>query len=88
MDALTVDQTYELHNDTKKIGEALLFQAILIQAIDDFKDRRNSARVKFDALDWLINDSDHILQCSLSVCKIDHNRLLKWLVKDTWNLDL
>ena len=89
MDAqYSIDPSYGSTNEPYKHGEILLFQAILYQAVEDFLSFGNSTRKKFDALDWLIDEDDYVLQCSLSACNIDHNRLLRWVIKEAWNLDL
>ncbi len=65
-----------------------LLQGIIFQAVYDVLSKGYSASVRGDALEWLADEDNHILQLCLSVCNIDHEHLLLRVCKQGWNLDL
>ena len=65
-----------------------LLQGILYQAVYDVISKGIPTSHRGDALEWLSDEDNKMLQLCLSVCNIDHEHLLLRIVKQGWNLDL
>ena len=65
-----------------------LLQGILFQAVYDALSKGFPTSLRGDALEWLADEDNQVLQLCLSVCNIDHENLLLRVSKQGWNLDL
>lgn len=79
----------QLLNDPKPESFTInLLQGIIYQAVHDILSPSLSEAAKGDALEWLADEENKMLQLCLSVCNIDHENLLLRVAKQGWNLDL
>lgn len=67
--------------------------SILNQAIDDaisgnITDGARVPPTKYEATEWLCDEDNEILQLCLLLANMDHDRILRKVAKEGWNLDL
>lgn len=65
-----------------------VLQSILTQAIEDAITEPMESEIKFDATQWLCEEDNKLLQLCLFVAKMDHDRVLRKVARQGWNLDL
>jgi len=80
---------HDMYNDNKPESFTInLLQGVIFQAVHDILSPSMANSAKGDALEWLSDEDNEMLQLCLSVCNIDHEHLLLRVSKQGWNLDL
>jgi hypothetical protein len=65
-----------------------LLQGVLFQAVHDVLSNTTNHQTKGEALEWLTDEDNEVLQLCLSVCNINLEHLLIRVVNKQWNLNL
>lgn len=84
-----IDHTeIDVYDHRQDIEMVPLLQAVLYQAVYDCININSSRFMKAEALEWLSNENDRMLQLCLQACNISHDMILKKVAKKGWNLDI
>jgi|DEB0MinimDraft_3_1074331.scaffolds.fasta_scaffold25565_4 hypothetical protein len=83
-----IDQSTDLYAGVHNACEVNLFNAILKQAIIDAYDNRATEKRRMDALNFLLDEDNIVLQMCIQSCNMNYEKILKKVSKQMFNLDL